>query len=73
MKADVSKMKNSGEKTRWQSNVDMREIVVGHMDKMSKQMNSMGPHGMHGMGNGMMHDHNMGGPPPAPNVDKKPE
>jgi hypothetical protein len=73
MKADVAKMKNSDEKTRWQNNVDMWEIVIGHIDQMLKQMNSMGHHGMHGMGNGMMHDHNMGGPPTTPDIDKKPE
>jgi hypothetical protein len=71
MKADVAGIGNSGEKRRWQSNVDMWEVLIGHMDQMLKHMDSMGPGS--GMGPGMMHHPGMGGPPPAPPVEKKPE
>jgi hypothetical protein len=71
MKADVAGINNSSEKRRWQSNMDMWEVLVGHMDQMLKHMDSMGPGS--GMGPGMMHDHGMGGSPPASPVEKKPE
>jgi hypothetical protein len=45
--------------------VDMWETVVTHMDRMQKNMESMGP--------GMMHGHGMGGPPPTSPTEKKPE
>ncbi|HMB83237.1 MAG TPA: hypothetical protein VKI40_04215 [Terriglobales bacterium] len=54
---------------RWRNNVDMWEVMVGHMDRMLKHMESMGP-GM--MGPGMMH-RGMDGPPPSPPAEKKPE
>jgi hypothetical protein len=72
MKANVARISDPSEKGRWQSNVDMWEILVGHMEQMSKHMESMGP-GMGGMGPGMMHDHSMGGPPSPPPAEKKPE
>jgi hypothetical protein len=71
MKADVAGIANSSEKRRWQSNVDMWEVLIGHMDQMLKHMDSMGPGS--GMGPGMMHHPGMGGPPPVPPVEKKPE
>jgi len=43
----------------------MWETLVGHMERMQKHMESMGP--------GMMHGHGMGGPPPSPATEKKPE
>lgn len=49
----------------WQTNVDMWEVLVGHMEQMMKHMKSMGP--------GMMHEHGMGGPPSSPPVEEKPE
>lgn len=64
MKANVAAINDANEKARWQSNVDMWETLVGHMDRMLKQMESMGP-GMMGPG--------MGGPPPPPPTEKKPE
>jgi hypothetical protein len=65
MKTNVAAIKDAAEKTRWQTNVDMWETVVTHMDRMQKTMESMGP--------GMMHGPGMGGPPPAPPSGKKPE
>ena len=38
---------------------------VRTMDRMQKNMESMGP--------GMIHGHGMGGPPPTPSTEKKPE
>jgi hypothetical protein len=79
MKADIERMKSSlaqmkaivltirdpNELSLWRTNVDMWETVVAHMDRMQKSMESMGP--------GMMHGPGMGGPPPAPPAEKKPE
>jgi hypothetical protein len=79
MRADIEKMKSSlaqmkavaltirdpNELSLWRTNVDMWETVVAHMDRMQKNMESMGP--------GMMHGPGMGGPPPAPPTGKKPE
>jgi hypothetical protein len=65
MKANVAAIKDPAEKARWQTNVDMWGTVVTHMDRMQKHMESMGP--------GMMHGHEMGGPPPTPSTEKKPE
>ena len=65
MKTNVAAIKDSAEKARWQTNVDMWETVVTHMDRMQKSMESMGP--------GMMRGHGMGGPPPSPPAEKKPE
>jgi hypothetical protein len=77
MKADIEKMKSSlaqmkavvltirdpNELSLWRTNVDMWETVVARMDRMQKNMESMGPAMMHGPG----------GPPPAPPTEKKPE
>jgi hypothetical protein len=79
MRADIEKMKSSlaqmkaivltirdpNELSLWRTNVDMWETVVTHMDRMQKNMESMGP--------GMIHGHGMGGPPPTPSTEKKPE
>jgi len=79
MRADIEKMKSSlaqmkavvltirdpNELSLWRTNVDMWETVVAHMDRMQKSMESMGP--------GMMRGHGMGGPPPSPPAEKKPE
>jgi len=79
MRADIEKMKSSlaqmkavaltirdpNELSLWRTNVDMWETVVTHMDRMQKNMESMGP--------GMMHGHGMNGPPPTPPTEKKPE
>ena len=68
IKANVAKISDPTEKGRRQNNVDMWEILVGHMEQMVKHMDSMGP----GMGPGMMDDHGMDGPPPPP-AEKKPQ
>jgi hypothetical protein len=79
MRADIEKMKSSlaqmkavtltirdpNELSLWRTNVDMWEAVVTHMDRMQKNLESMGP--------GMMHSHGTGGPPPTPPTEKKPE
>jgi hypothetical protein len=79
MKADIEKMKSSlaemkanvlttrdpNELARWRNNVDLWEAMVGHMERMQKYMESMGPD--------MTHEHGMGGPPPSPPADKKPQ
>jgi hypothetical protein len=79
MRADIEKMKSSlaqmkavvltirdpNELSLWRTNVDMWETVVAHMDRMQKNMESMGP--------GMMHGPSMDGPPPTPPAEKKPE
>ena len=78
MRADIEKMKSSlaqmkavtltirdpNELSLWRTNADMWETVVSHMDRMQKNLESMGP--------GMMHSHGMGGPPP-PLIEKKPQ
>jgi len=69
MKANVAKISDAGEKARWQNNVDLWAMMVGHMEQMLKEMDSMGP-GM--MGPGMMHHGGMGGPPANP-PDQKPQ
>jgi hypothetical protein len=65
MKANVLTIRDPNELSRWRNNVDMWETVVTHMDRMQKNMESMGP--------GMMHGHGMGGPPPTPPTEKKPD
>jgi hypothetical protein len=79
MRADIEKMKSSlaqmkavtltirdpNELSLWRTNVDMWETVVTHMDRMQKNLESMGA--------GMMHSHSMGGPPPTTPTEKKPE
>ena len=65
MKAVVLTIRDPNELSLWRTNVDMWETVVAHMDRMQKSMGSTGP--------GMMHGPGMGGPPPAPPAEKKPE
>jgi hypothetical protein len=68
MKADVERMRSSLAQMKANilgNNVDMWETLVGHMERMQKHMESMGP--------GMMHGHGMGGTPPSPSTEKKPE
>ena len=65
MKANVLTIKDTNDMARWRNNVDMWETLVGHMERMQKHMESMGP--------GMMHGHGMGGTPPSPATEKKPE
>jgi hypothetical protein len=65
MKANLLTIKDPNELSRWRDNVDMWETVVTHMDRMQKNMESMGP--------GMIHEHGMGGPPPTPSTEKSPE
>ena len=65
MKANVLMIRDPNELSRWRDNVDMWETVVTHMDRMQKNMESMGPGTMHGDG--------MGGQPPTPPSEKKPE
>ena len=65
MKAVVLTIRDPNELSLWRTNVDMWETVVAHMDRMQKSMESMGP--------GMMRGHGMGGPPPSPPAEKKPE
>jgi len=66
MKANVAKVSDAEEKARWQANIDLWTMMVGHMEHMMKHMGEMGP----GMGMGMEHHHGHPAPPPA---DKKPE
>ena len=65
MKANLLTIKDTNELSRWRDNVDMWETVVTHMDRMRKNMESMAPDVMHG--------HGIGGPPPTPLTEKKPE
>jgi hypothetical protein len=65
MKANLFTIKDTNEFSRWRDNVDMWELVIAQMDRMQKNMESMGP--------GMMQGHGMGAPPPAPPSGKKPE
>jgi hypothetical protein len=65
MKANLLTIRDPNDLSRWRNNVDMWETVVTHMDRLQKSMDSMG--------RGMMHGHGMGGPPPAPPTEKKPE
>jgi histidinol-phosphate/aromatic aminotransferase/cobyric acid decarboxylase-like protein len=65
MKANILTIREPNELSRWRNNVDMWETVVTHMDRMQKNMESMGP--------GMMHGPGMGGPHPTPPSEKKPE
>jgi len=65
MKAVVLAIRDPNELSLWRTNVDMWETVVAHLDRMQRSMESMGP--------GMMHGPGMGGPPPAPPAEKKPQ
>jgi hypothetical protein len=81
MKADIARMRlslgtirsnipqitDSAEKARWQSNVDLWEVMLSHMENTLQHMDSMGSSMPE---HGMQHDHSGTPPPPA---DKKPE
>jgi hypothetical protein len=54
MKANVLTIRDPNELARWRNNVDLWEAMVGHMERMQKHMESLGPD--------MMHEHGMGGP-----------
>ena len=71
MKANVAKISDATEKARWQANVDMWTVMVGHMEQMMKQMDAMGPGGM--MGPGMMHHDHRGEAPAPPPAEPKPQ
>ena len=58
MKANLLTIKDMNELARWRNNADMWDTVIGHMERMQKNMESMGPDMMHGQG--------MGGLPPTP-------
>jgi hypothetical protein len=65
MKAIVLTIRDPNELSLWRTNVDMWETVVTQMDRMQKNMESMGP--------GMIHGHGMGGTPPTPPTEKERE
>ena len=65
MKANLLTIKDPNELSRWRDNVDMWETVVTHMDRLQKNMESMGV--------GMMQGDGMGDRPPTPPSEKKPE
>ena len=52
MKANLLTIRDRSEMDRRRNNVDIWEAMVGHVDRMLKHMESMGP--------------GIGGPPPAP-------
>jgi hypothetical protein len=58
MKANMLTIKDTNEMARWRNNADIWDTVIAHMERMQKNMESMGP--------GMMHGPGMGGPPPTP-------
>ncbi len=66
MRANVNNISDANEKARWQANIDMWQTLTDHMDRMIKQMESMGPGRGPGMGPGMM-----GGTPPP--TEKQPQ
>lgn len=73
MKANILTIRDPNELARWKNNVEMWETVVNHMDRMQKQMESMGTGTMHGPGM-MMHDEDLrGGQTASPPPDKKPQ
>jgi septal ring factor EnvC (AmiA/AmiB activator) len=55
MKANLFTIKDTNEFSRWRDNADMWELMITQMDRMQKNMESMG------------------GPPPVPPIEKKPE
>jgi hypothetical protein len=64
MKANLFTIKDVNEFARWRNNVDLWETLVGHMERMQKQMESSrtgaGPH-------------HVDSPPSSSQVQKKPE
>jgi hypothetical protein len=67
MKANILTIREPHELSRWRNNADMWETVINHIDRMQKQMESMGPGMMGPRGPGMV------GPTPSPPSEKKPE
>src|ERR1051325_7486230 len=67
MKANILTIREPNELARWRNNADMWETVINHMDRMQKQMESMGTGMMGSRGPGM------GGPLPTPLPDQKPQ
>ena len=65
MNANLLTIRDTNELSRWRDNVDMWETMVGLMDRMQKDMESIG--------SGMTQGHGMGGAAPAPPTEKKPE
>ena len=43
MKANILTIRDPNELSRWRDNVDMWETVLTHMDRMQRNMESMGP------------------------------
>ena len=43
IKANILTIREPNELSRWRNNVDMWETVLDHIDRMQKQMESMGP------------------------------
>jgi hypothetical protein len=64
MKANTYTIKDVNELARWRNNVEMWEALLGHMERMQKQMESMGP--------GVMGSHKMGAEAAPPDA-KKPD
>ena len=71
LKANVDKISEPTEKARWQANVDLWAVMVGHMEQMMKHMGAMGHEGM--MGPGMMHHDRKGSPPAPPPAEPRPQ
>jgi len=67
MKANILTIREPNELARWRNNADMWETVINHMDRMQKQIQSMGTGMMGSRGPGM------GGPLPTPLPDQKPQ
>jgi hypothetical protein len=67
MKANILTIREPNELARWRNNADMWETVIAHMDRMQKQMESMGTGMMGPRGPGR------GGPPPTPQSEQKPQ
>jgi hypothetical protein len=61
MKANLFTIKDTNETARWRNNVDMWETMIGHMEQMQKDMESMP---------GMMGPR-MGGPPSPPAAENQ--
>lgn len=43
MKANLLTIKDTNELARWRNNADMWDTVIGHMERMQKNMESMSP------------------------------
>jgi hypothetical protein len=69
MKANLLTIRDTNEMARWRNNVDMWEVMVGHMDRMLEHMDSM-ESGM--MAPGRMH-RGMGGSPHSSPAERKRE